>query len=49
MAIKKKTKFIHTDRYVAEVDIDVQIVDQEWSPCFSLEDSRKLDFGCRSC
>ncbi len=44
MANKKKTKFIHTDRYVAEVDVELEVAGQEWAPYLSLEDARKLDF-----
>ena len=43
MAIKKKTKFIHTDRYVAEVDVELEIVDQEWAPYLSVKEVSKLD------
>jgi len=44
MAIKKKTKFIHTDRYVAEVDVELEDVNQDWAPYLSVEDARKLDY-----
>lgn len=43
MDTKKKTKFIHSDRYVAEVDVELEIGDQEWAPYLSVEEARKLD------
>ena len=43
MAKKKKTKFIHTDRYVAEVDVEVELADQEWAPYLSVDEVKKLE------
>ena len=41
----KKTKYIHVDNFVAEVDVDLiesEPTDQ-WGPYFSLEDAYLLD------
>jgi len=43
MSIRKKTKYIHEGKYVAEVDVDLMIDHDEWSPYLSLEDAYKLD------
>ena len=40
---RKTTKLIHEGEYVAEVDIEFIITDDEWSPHLSLEDAYKLD------
>jgi len=44
MHTKKKTKFIHSGRFVAEVDVNLQIDNHEWSPYLTVEDARKIDF-----
>ncbi len=43
MKERKKTKYLHEGRYVAEVE--VLLVDDEtgWSPYLNLEDAHKLD------
>lgn len=41
--IKKKTKYIHAGRYVAEVEVDLIESEDEWSPYLSVEDATKLD------
>ena len=43
MTIKRKTKFIHEGRYVAEVDVELIMDETEWSPYLSLEEAYKLD------
>jgi hypothetical protein len=43
MTKKKQTKRIYEGQYVAEVDIDLIITEDEWSPFLSLEDANKLD------
>lgn len=37
------TKYIHEGQYVAEVDIELILTDQGWSPYLSLDDAQKLD------
>ena len=41
----KTTKLIHEGEYVAEVEIEFIIGDDEWSPHLSLEDAYKLDYA----
>lgn len=41
--IKRKKKFIHEGKYVAEVDVEVVVDDTEWAPYLSLEEAYKLD------
>ena len=41
--IKRKKKFIHEGKYIAEVDIEVVVDDTEWAPYLSLEEAYKLD------
>ena len=41
--IKKKKKFIHEGKYVAEVEVEVMVDDTEWAPYISLEEAYKLD------
>ncbi len=43
MTTKRKTKFIHEGKYVAEVDLEVIVNKDEWSPYLTLEDAYKLD------
>ena len=43
MVTRKKTKYIHEGKYVAEVDVDLVIDDDEWSPYLTIEDAYKLD------
>ena len=43
MTNKPVTKLVHEGKYVAEVDIELIINDDEWSPYLSLEDAYKLD------
>ncbi|MBY0266644.1 MAG: hypothetical protein K2W84_09550 [Burkholderiales bacterium] len=43
MTSKRKTKFIHESRYVAEVEVEVIEDDTSWSPYLSLEDAQRLD------
>lgn len=40
---RKAVKFIHEDRYAAEVPVDLIEDDTDWSPYLSLEDAKKLD------
>lgn len=41
--VKKKTKYIHAGRYVAEVEVDLIVSEDEWAPYLSVEDATKLD------
>ena len=41
--VKKKTKYIHSGRYVAEVEVDLIESDDEWAPYLSVEDATRLD------
>lgn len=43
MTTRRKTKFIHESRYVAEVEIEVIEDETSWSPYLSLEDAQRLD------
>ncbi|MFQ5454617.1 MAG: hypothetical protein ACE5EA_00255 [Nitrospirota bacterium] len=43
MKTRKKTKYIYEGKYVAEVDVELIVNDDEWSPYLSLEDAYKLD------
>lgn len=43
MKVKKKTKYIHAGRYVAEVEVDLIQSEDEWAPYLSVEDATKLD------
>jgi hypothetical protein len=36
-------KLVHEGEYVAEVDVELIITDEDWSPYLSLEDAYKLD------
>ncbi len=41
--VKKKTKYIHAGRYVAEVEVNLIESDDEWAPYLSIEDATRLD------
>ena len=41
--MKKRTKYIHEGKYVAEVDVELIESDDEWAPYLSVEDACKLD------
>jgi hypothetical protein len=43
MIKKHYTKRVYEGQYVAEVDIDLIVTDEGWSPYLSLEDAHKLD------
>lgn len=40
---KKKTKYVHEGRYVAEVEVDLIESEDEWAPYLSVEDATRLD------
>jgi hypothetical protein len=43
VSIRKKTKYIHEGKYVAEVDVDLLEDDTGWSPYLTVEDACRLD------
>lgn len=43
MSTKQTTKLIHEGEYVAEVDVELIVTTDEWSPFLSLRDAYKLD------
>lgn len=43
MRRRKKTKYVHEGRYVAEVDVDLIEGEEAWSPYLSIDDAYKLD------
>lgn len=43
MTVLKKAKIVHEGKYADEVDVELAVIDQEWSPRLSLEDAYKLD------
>lgn len=40
---RKRTKYVHEGRYVAEVEVALMEDDTGWSPYLSVEDAYKLD------
>jgi hypothetical protein len=43
MSKRKRTKFVHEGRYVAEVDVELLEDDTGWSPYLTPDDACKLD------
>lgn len=43
MKKQPRTKLIHEGQYLAEVDVELLVTDDEWSPYLSVEDAYKLD------
>jgi len=43
MRQRKKTRYVHEGRYVAEVEVKLIEDDTGWSPYLSVEDAYKLD------
>lgn len=43
MTRRKKSKYVHEGRYVAEVEVVLVEDDTGWSPYISVEDAYKLD------
>jgi hypothetical protein len=41
--MKKRIKYVHQDKYVAEVEINLIESEDEWAPYLSVEDACKLD------
>ncbi|MFH1572884.1 MAG: hypothetical protein ABIG68_02810 [Acidobacteriota bacterium] len=40
---RRKKKYIHEGRYVAEVEVDLFDAESGWAPYISVEDAYKLD------
>jgi hypothetical protein len=43
MTTKLQTKLVHVGEFIAEVDVQLMIEDDEWSPYLSVDDAMKLD------
>ena len=43
MTKQQRTKLIHEGRFLAEVDIELLVTDDEWSSYLSFQDAYKLD------
>lgn len=43
MNTKKSVKLVHEGEYVAEVEVNLVFMDEEWSPYLSQADAYKLD------
>jgi len=43
MKQRKKIKYVHEGRYVAEVEVELLDDDTGWSPYLSVDDAYKLD------
>ena len=43
MKRRKKTKYIHEGRYVAEIEVEVVEDEVGWSPYISIDDAYRLD------
>ena len=43
MRKRLQIKYIHEDKYVAEVDVELMDNGEEWAPYLSLQDAYKLD------
>ena len=41
--IKQTTRLVHEEDYVAEVDVQLEVADQAWSPYLSMADADRLD------
>ena len=41
--MKKRTKYVHEGKYVAEVDVQLIESEDDWAPYLSVEDACKLD------
>lgn len=43
MKRRRKTKYVHEGRYVAEVEVELLEGDNGWSPYLSVDDANRLD------
>lgn len=44
MKTRKKSKYIHANRYVAQVEVELIEDAHEWAPYLNVEDAKKLDY-----
>ncbi len=43
MKVRRRTKYVHEGKYVAEVEVDLIEANEGWTPNLSLEDAHELD------
>ena len=43
MKVRRRTKYVHEGKYVAEVEVDLIEANEGWTPYLSLEDAYRLD------
>ena len=43
MNTRKRTKYVHEGKYVAEVDVELLEDETEWSPYLFIDDAYRLD------
>ena len=43
MKKQRRTKLVHEGQYLAEVDVELLVTEDEWSPYLSTDDAYKLD------
>lgn len=43
MTTKHQTKLVHVGEFIAEVDVQLMIENDGWSPYLSIDDAMKLD------
>lgn len=43
MTKRKRMKYIHEGKFVAEVDVELIVTEDEWAPYLSVGDAYKLD------
>ena len=43
MTRRKKIKYVHEGKYMAEVEVDLIVHENEWSPYLTIEDAYKID------
>ncbi|MDZ7668311.1 MAG: hypothetical protein U5Q16_02430 [Gammaproteobacteria bacterium] len=41
--MRKRTKYIHEGKYVAEVDVELIDAEDQWAPYLSVQEAEKLD------
>ena len=42
---RQTTEIVHEGKYAAEVEIELQYSDENWSPTMSLADAKKVEAG----
>ncbi|HEX5647036.1 MAG TPA: hypothetical protein VFX56_08705 [Nitrospira sp.] len=43
MRKQQRTKLVQEGKFLAEVDVELMVTDDEWSPYLSVDDAYKLD------